>query len=164
MDSSIVSVHKTVIFVSLIGFLCISLIVTMFVVRHYQKRRRLCDPEFYKRRGNDGDKKKNGSLSAREEFSEIRYLTQDEHLDFTLVTPPRQSTTFRPVEGNAKATGREQNLVDDPEDVDEGHKVATGKKSGSGGSKKSKFQKKAYKDDEPDNEGLLGEDNDYEEL
>lgn len=94
----IVSMHKTVIFVSLVGGLCITLIVTMLLVRHcQQRRRRLCDPEFYKKRQD----KSCASQSAREEFSEIRYLTEDEHLDFSLASP----SSFRPQPAKSAPSG-----------------------------------------------------------
>lgn len=171
----IVSMHKTVIFVSIIG--CLTIIVTMLLVRHFQKRRRLLDPEFYKRGSDSG----NASQSAREEFSEIRYLTEDDHLDFSLASPSsfRPQVTQLATEPNAgKNTSGEQhpaNVFDQETDDEDSEKQKKGKNlailptvaknrdcsnkaSTPKNGKKAKFQKKAYNDDDPDNEGLLGQD------
>lgn len=173
----IVSMHKTVIFISIVGCLCLALIVTMLLVRHYQQRRRI-DPEFYKKRQEGSNA---SHSSAREDFSEIRYLTQDEHLDFSLASP----TSFRPQQvgsslaavpkpGHASDEDRATGNGSDQEEEEEVGTAVGGKKtkkkanSSSKSStpkngKKAKSSKKTYKDD-PDNEGLLlGDEDGYEE-
>lgn len=150
---AIVSLHKTILFVSIVGCLCITLIVTMLVVRHLQKRR-LLDPEFYKkRRHNDNS---HSSQSAREEFSEIRFLTEDEHLDFAMATP----TTFKPVPSAVPVTAQ---LSDEDksgasasgDEIEEKQRGKRDKRDMVKG-RKTKLQKKSNKVD-ADNEGLLGE-------
>lgn len=156
---AIVSLHKTIIFVSIVGCLCVTLIVTMLVVRHIQKRR-LLDPEFYKKRRHNENS--NSSQSAREEFSEIRFLTEDEHLDFALATP----TTFKPLPSAVPVTAQ---LSDDEKsggsgsaDEDGQAEERRGKRNKKDKSaavvkgRKTKLQKKLNKVD-ADNEGLLGE-------
>lgn len=176
----IVSMHKTVIFISIVGCLCLALIVTMLLVRHYQQRRRI-DPEFYKKRQEGSNA---SHSSAREEFSEIRYLTQDEHLDFSLASP----TSFRPQQvgsslaavpkpGHAsnedRTTGNgsdQENEEEEEVGTDVGGKKTKKKKANINSKsstpkngKKVKSSKKTYKDD-PDNEGLLlGDEDGYEE-
>lgn len=170
----IVSMHKTVIFVSIIGCLCMTLIVAMFLVRHIQKRRRsMMDPEFYKKSLKKKQQRQDhssASQSAREEFSEIRYLTQDEHLDFSLASP----SSFRPQSSFAAA---EEPLVSTAGQVSEDESALAVNETDSSGTlakkkkkktketeetvnsnnaKKGKQPKKAYLDN--DNEGLLGQD------
>lgn len=146
----IVSVHKTILFVAIVGCLCLTLIVTMLVVRHIH-RRRLLDPEFYKRRGNENS---SAALSAREEFSEIRYLTEDEQLDFALATP----STFKPQTMKVKEEEKEEKKEEIPKNKSDKKEKKEEKES-----KKKKNHGKSAKKvpcDEADNEGLLG-DEDY---
>lgn len=167
----IVSVHRTVIFVSIVGCLCLTLIVTMLLVRHCQKRR--FDSEFYKK-GNENS----NSCSAREEFSEIRYLTEDEHLDFSMATPStfkpppsaipesavdddeeEQSVVVSDEEKSSKGSGGEEGGISEGKTKKKGKKDKDNNKAASSSAvgvkiKKNKSQKKFAKDD-PDNEGLL---------
>lgn len=177
----VVSVHKTVIFVSIVAGLCVTLIVTMLLVRHCQRKR--FDPEFYKKDG-QRNSARGGSQSAREEFSEIRYLTEDEHLDFSMATP----STFRssspakrgrkgaeeaeeeaPVEEAIAANpsaAEEASESGQTEDADasslskKNSKLSTALASGKV-KKSKKAQKKTPKEDaEEENEGLIVDDED----
>lgn len=61
----------------------LSLLVFLVVYKQYKKS---TNPLNYK------EKQENGSKKANEEFSEIRFLTSDETLDFNLATPDSSST------------------------------------------------------------------------
>lgn len=173
----IVSIHKTVIFVSIIGCLCMTLIVAMFLVRHIQKRRRsMMDPEFYKKSLKKKQQRQDhssASQSAREEFSEIRYLTQDEHLDFSLASPSsfRPQSSFaaagEPLVSTAGPVSEDESALAVNETDSSGTlakkkkkksktKEAAEETAASNNGKKGKQPKKAYLDN--DNEGLLGQD------
>lgn len=150
----VVSVHKTVIFVSVVGCLCLALVVTMLLMRHFQQRRRLLDPEFYKRRSHNPN---GGTLSAREEFSDIRYLTEEEQLDFSLASP----SSFRPA-APAPSAGPPNVDAGRTDDEKSGSEAKSSKSSTPKNGKRGKSQKKASRDNL--DEGLLGnEDEDYED-
>lgn len=140
----------------------------MLLVRHCQKRR--LDSEFYKK-GHDRVNN-SSSLSAREEFSEIRYLTEDEQLDFRMSTPstfrppPPKNSTITETFDEPSISNDETSDNDNEGESAEGEKKKKIKeakkekkeKSENGKSvtksKKSKTQKKVSRD-YPDNEGLL---------
>lgn len=58
------------------------LLATIALVIVYKQYRKSTDPLNYKDKNESG-----GANRADEEFSEIRYLTSDETLDFTLLSP-----------------------------------------------------------------------------
>lgn len=153
----VVSMHKTAIFISIVGCLCLGLIV-IILLRHYQKRRRL-EPEFYKKRPEHSS---HALESAQEEFSEIRYLTGEEHLDFSLAEP----STFRPTLKPALATAMHQETVSDcgacGSDQEPNRQESGGKRSSrkpiTTNEKRDRRQKKSYRKDAADNEGLLTDD------
>lgn len=181
--------HKTVIFVSIVAGLCVTLIVAMLLVRHCQRKR--FDPEFYKRDANrNSGKRRSGSQSAREEFSEIRYLTEDEHLDFSLAAPSTFRSTPKAAvkegEGDAILQGNEEEIDDGEEaaavvgdELKDGdnsscslpkkkdHKLSSSSSSSSATSSssnnKAKKSKKALKKtpkEDPDHQGLINDDED----
>lgn len=79
LHSAIYPVLLYVVITLLTGFLIITVVI--FSVKQYKKS---TNPMNYKSNGS-----KCSNVNANDEFSEVRYLTGDEVLDFTLVTPDR---------------------------------------------------------------------------
>lgn len=69
-----------VIKVSIIAISTVFLSLSIFIIV-YKQYKKSTNPLNYK------EKQENGSRKANEEFSEIRFLTSDETLDFNLATP-----------------------------------------------------------------------------